>query len=200
MSELADDGIAAPRVPDPNAPGTGAPGWGRGGSSPPPPTTPPAAPEGLPAPLALRIFAEEAGERWAPGLAAATATGLPHKHEADWLRVWGEARAAGYGEPQLRQLGAALREGRLWRNRPPLSPGKLTQHLHDLLAEACAPPGPTQPPRPAAPERGGTGDPLPRAVEPCGEDFCDGQLHYDADPQQVRPRPKRSWICPKRPA
>ena len=56
------------------------------------------------------------------------------------------------------------------------------------------------PPRPAAPERGGTGDPLPRAAEPCGEDWCDGQLHYDVDPQQVRPRPKRTWVCPKRPA
>lgn len=171
------------------------------GSSPVGSTSPPAAVEGLPAPLALRILAEEAGERWAPGLAAATATGLPHRQEADWLRVWGEARAAGYGEPQLRQLGAALREGRLWRNRPPLSPGKLVEHLHDLLAEACAPPGPTlaPPARALAPERpSGPGEPLPAAAAPCGKEHCDGRWHYSADPDTER-RPK-TWACPKRPA
>lgn len=123
------------------------------GSSPVGSTTPPAAVDatssatraaaagGLPAPEALRIFAKEAGDRWAPGRAALTATGLPHRHEADWLRLWTEARGAGYGEAELRQLGRALREGRLWRNRPPLSPGKLVEHFFDLMAEATAPGG-----------------------------------------------------------
>lgn len=123
------------------------------GSSPAASTTPPAPAAanssatpavgagGLPAPQALEIFAEEAGDRWAPGRPALTATGLPHRQEADWLRIWTEARGAGYGAPELRQLGRALREGRLWRNRPPLSPGKLVEHFFDLMAEATAPCG-----------------------------------------------------------
>lgn len=156
--------------------------------------TPTTAAGGLPAPEALRIFAAEAGDRWAPGRAALTATGLPHRQEADWLRLWTEARGAGYGEAELRQLGRALREGRLWRNRPPLSPGKLVEHFFDLMAEACAPPRP-----PAAPERpAGPGEPLPAAPEPCGADYCDGRWHYSADPETER-RPS-TWACPKRPA
>lgn len=52
--------------------------------------------------------------------------------------MWSEARAAGYGEVELRQLGRAVSEGRVWRGNA-LSPGELVRHLLDLLAEACAP-------------------------------------------------------------
>lgn len=98
---------------------------------------PPAAAGGLLAPLALAIFAEEAGPRWAPGKRALTTTGLDPEQERRWLEAWVRARDAGNGERELRQLGRAVREGRVWRG-PPLSPGKLSTHLLDLLAEAAA--------------------------------------------------------------
>lgn len=92
----------------------------------------------IPAPQALALFAEAAGDRWAPGKPHLTTTGLPHVQEAAWQRVWAEARGAGYGAEDVRALGLAVRKGRVWKSGP-LSPGKLIAHLLDLLAEAAAP-------------------------------------------------------------
>lgn len=67
-----------------------------------------------------------------------TETGLHQDHERMWVHVWGQAREAGYTGADLEKLGAAIRSGVLWLTTQPLSPGKLNQHLPDLLAQAQA--------------------------------------------------------------
>lgn len=146
-----------------------------------------------PAVAAWKALQEAAGPRLRSGrVTPITVTGLPSTIQSDWVRAW-LALDGAYTVADASALGRGLASRKVWDLPRPISVSELIRRLPDLLADGVA-----QAEGPARPS--GPSDIEP-ARERCGVGWCDGQLHYSADPDQVRrpqtaPCPRRSPLCP----